>query len=76
MNQPESISDLFADEVKKRLNFKLPVDECDLEDSDFDIEENNETFADKKLEKKKFIIIPFETKQAVSNSRQSSKLFS
>ena len=42
---------MFIDEAEDTLDFELPVDVCDLEDSGFSIDENNESFADKELEK-------------------------
>ena len=61
LNQSESICECL---IKKReiLDFELPVDECDLEDSDFDADENNETFGDKESEKGEVRNIPFQTK--------------
>ena len=53
---------MFNDEEENTLDFELPVDECDLEDSDFGIEENNKVFADKEVEKEGVPSIPFETK--------------
>ena len=41
---------MFNNEEENKLDFELPIDECD---TNFDIDENKETFADKKLEKKK-----------------------
>ena len=61
------------DEAENMLDFELPVDESDLEDSDFDIDENYETFADKELEKEEVWIIAFETKQAVVEYCRSRK---
>ena len=37
------------DEAEDPLYFELPVHECDLEDPDFGIHENNETFAEKEV---------------------------
>ena len=56
---------MFNDEAENTLNFELPVDESDLEDSNFGIDENYETFDDKELEKEEIPIIALETKQAV-----------
>ena len=53
LNQPESICNMFNDEEKDTLDFELPVDERDLEDSDFGIDENNETFAHKKIRERR-----------------------
>ena len=47
LNQPESICYTFNDEAEVTLDFELPVDEYDLEDSDFGIDEKSEAFADK-----------------------------
>ena len=47
LNKPDSICDMFKDEAQGTLDFELPVDEYDLENSVFGINEINETFADK-----------------------------
>ena len=44
-----------------------------MKESEFGIDENNESSADKKLEKKKLPNIPFETKQTVVEYWRSSK---
>ena len=35
---------MFNEEVEATLDFELPVDDYDLQDSDFGIDKNNETF--------------------------------
>ena len=50
LNQPEYIFNMF-NIAEDKSAFELPVDECDLEDSDISIDENIETFADEELEK-------------------------
>ena len=66
LTQPESICDMFNEEAEDMLDFELPVDECNLENSDFWMHENKEMFADKELEKEEVKCITFETKQAVA----------
>ena len=56
---------MFNDEAEDTLYFELTVDEWDLGDSDFRLDENNETFADMELEEEVVLSFPFETKQAV-----------
>ena len=53
------------DEAEDTLDFELPVDKCNLEDSDFGLDENNEIFANKEIEKENVPSIPFKTKQTV-----------
>ena len=43
----------------------LSFDECDFNDSNFGVDDNNEMFADRKLEKEKVQNFLFETKQVV-----------
>ena len=56
---------MFKDEAGNTVDFKLPVDKCDLENSNFGIDENNETFENEELEKKEVLRILFETIQTV-----------
>ena len=52
----------------------MRCDECDLENSDFGIDENNETFADKEMEEKEVPSTLFEANQAfIEYWRSSSK---
>ena len=39
LNNPEFICDILNDEAEETLDFEQPVDQCDLEDSDFDIDD-------------------------------------
>ena len=55
------------------IDFELKVGECDLEDSDFRIDADNEMLADKEWKKEQVQSIPFETKQAVVEHWLSSK---
>ena len=50
MNNPKFICDILNDEAKETLDFDQPVDQGDLEDSDFDIDD---TFTDEELKKRK-----------------------
>ena len=49
MNNPEFICDILNDEAGETLDFEQPVDQGDLEDSDFDIDD---TFTDEELKKR------------------------
>ena len=52
---------------------QLPDNECDLENSNFGVDENRETFADKELEKEEVPSIRFEAKEEVFEYWFSSK---
>ena len=62
LNNSEFICDILNDEAEETLHFEQPVDQGDLEDSDFDIDD---TFTDEESKKEEVPSIPFETRQAV-----------
>ena len=67
---------MFNDEAKNALDFVLPVDECDFEDSYFGMHKNIETFAEKELGKEKAPSIPFEIfNKQLLNTLEAVKFF-
>ena len=70
LNNPEFICNRLNDHVEEKLHFEQPVDQGDLEDSDFDI---HDTVTDVELKKEEFLSVPFETRQAVFEYCHSSE---
>ena len=72
LNNPEFMWDTLNDEAEEMLDFEQPVDQGDLKDSDFDMDD---TFTDEELIKMEVRSIPFEIRQAVVEYwRRSEKM--
>ena len=70
LNNPEFNCAILNNEAEEMLDFKQPVDQRDLEDSDFDIDD---TLTVEELKKEEVPSIPFGTRLAVVEHWHSSE---